>query len=243
MVEYWDGTLSSAEFYVAACAFAEQWRKFNTSLPQWSWAASPKRPWTSDHNHKVGYLSLENVRLSEEDYKEGDEKEERVNEYEDEAVDAAAAVVHRNGGLGVHCYDFHAVYSASYRVPVLYFRAYCNDGQPLQLDEIEKDIPVNSAQLLTKSKWTFMTQAEHPELNRPWYTLHPCGTSEWMKLLLSNDILIAQGRIPVEKKYFISWFSVVGQKHEIQLMENGGGRGLREVDYKQFDSGVARVFV
>ncbi|KAL3648089.1 hypothetical protein CASFOL_009057 [Castilleja foliolosa] len=31
--------------------------------------------------------------------------------------------------------------------------------------------------------------------------------------------------------------------HGIQLMENGGGRGLREVDYKQFDSGVAKVFV
>lgn len=36
----------------------------------------------------------------------------------------------------------------------------CNfaDGQPLCLDDIEKDIPVDSAQLLTISKWTFMTQ-------------------------------------------------------------------------------------
>ncbi|GFP91189.1 ubiquitin-like-conjugating enzyme atg10 [Phtheirospermum japonicum] len=222
MVESWDGTLSSAEFYVAACAFAEQWRKFNSSLPHWSWAPSRKRPWISNHNHQVGYLCLENVKLSEvgltEAYKEGDviEKEECVSEYEDEVVDAAA-VVHHNGGPGVHCYDFHAVYSASYRVPVLYFRAYCNDGQPLHLDEIEKDIPVNSTQLLSKSKWTFMTQEEHPELNRPWYTLHPCGTSEWMKLLLSSDVLIAQGRIPVETKYIISWFSVVGQVFGLKL--------------------------
>lgn len=45
MAESWDGTLSSSEFYVAACAFVEQWRKFNSSLPQWSWVPSTKRPW------------------------------------------------------------------------------------------------------------------------------------------------------------------------------------------------------
>ncbi|KAI3450143.1 hypothetical protein Pfo_006808 [Paulownia fortunei] len=229
MLESWDGTLSSTEFYVAACAFAEQWRKFNSSLPQWSWVPSPKRPWIS-HDNQVGYLSVENVilpGLSEEDDHKGDqiEKEECSSEYEDEVVDTAV-VVH-NDGHGAHCYDFHAVYSASYRVPVLYFRAYCNDGQPLLLDDIEKDIPVNSAELLTKSKWTFMTQEEHPELKRPWYTLHPCGTSEWMKLLLSSDASVAQGGIPVEK-YMVSWFSVVGQvfglKVPFEMLNLGGAQ-------------------
>ncbi|KAK6163936.1 hypothetical protein DH2020_000800 [Rehmannia glutinosa] len=218
MVESWDGTLSSTEFYVAACAFAKQWRKFNRSLPQWSWVTCPKRPWIS-HDNQVGYLSVENVilpRLSEEADQKGDiiEKEECVSEYEDEVVDTAV-VVH-NGGPGVHRYDFHAVYSASYRVPVLYFLQFRANGQPLLLDEIEKDIPVHSAELLTRSKWTFMTQEEHPELNRPWYTLHPCGTSEWMKLLLSTDASAAQSGIPVEK-YMISWFSVVGQVFGLKL--------------------------
>lgn len=32
------------------------------------------------------------------------------------------------------------------------------DGQPLALDEIEKNMPVNSAKLLKESKWTFITQ-------------------------------------------------------------------------------------
>ncbi|KAL6576305.1 E2-like conjugating enzyme atg10 [Orobanche hederae] len=163
---------------------------------------------------KVGYLSLENVilsRLSEEYQRKGDiEKQECVREYEDEIVDTAVLV--HNDGRGVHHYDFHAVYSTSYRVPVLYFRAFCNDGQPLGLDDIKKDMPVNSAELIARSKWTFITQEEHPDLSRPWYTLHPCGTSEWMKLLLSTDeSSIAQGRIPVEK-FMISWFSVVGQQ-------------------------------
>lgn len=219
MVESWDGTLSSTEFYVAASTFSEHWRKFNSSLPQWAWIPSLKRPWVS-HNHQVGYLSLENLILpksSEGAHRNCDlvEKEECCSEYEDDVVDTAAVVL--NDGSGGHRYDLHAVYSASYRVPVLYFRAYRNDGQPLLLDVIEKDIPIDSAQMLTRAKWTFITQEEHPELGRPWYTLHPCGTSEWMKLLLSSDgASVAQGRIPVEK-YLVSWFSVVGQVFGIKL--------------------------
>ncbi|EYU46072.1 hypothetical protein MIMGU_mgv1a014568mg [Erythranthe guttata] len=175
MAESWDGTLSSTEFYVAASAFAQQWRKFNSSLPHWSWLPSPNRPPWIFHDNQV-----------------------------------------QRDGRGEHRYDFHVVYSASYRVPVLYFRAYCNDGQPLSLDDIEKDIPVNSAELITRSKWTFMTQQEHPILDRPWYTLHPCGTSEWMKLLINSDASIAQNPVTVEK-YMVSWFSVVGQVFGLKI--------------------------
>lgn len=32
------------------------------------------------------------------------------------------------------------------------------DGQPLVLDDIEKDLPANSSKILTESKWTFITQ-------------------------------------------------------------------------------------
>ncbi|KAL9169380.1 hypothetical protein ABFS82_04G075900 [Erythranthe guttata] len=220
MAESWDGTLSSTEFYVAASAFAQQWRKFNSSLPHWSWLPSPNRPPWIFHDNQVGYLCVERVilpRLSEESSNKDDdqiEKEDCNSEYEDEFVDTAVLV--QRDGRGEHRYDFHVVYSASYRVPVLYFRAYCNDGQPLSLDDIEKDIPVNSAELITRSKWTFMTQQEHPILDRPWYTLHPCGTSEWMKLLINSDASIAQNPVTVEK-YMVSWFSVVGQVFGLKI--------------------------
>ncbi|XP_074327100.1 uncharacterized protein LOC141665041 isoform X2 [Apium graveolens] len=36
--------------------------------------------------------------------------------------------------------------------------AFRDDGQPLMLDDIEKDLPANSSKLLTESKWTFITQ-------------------------------------------------------------------------------------
>ncbi|KAJ9697537.1 hypothetical protein PVL29_009385 [Vitis rotundifolia] len=111
----------------------------------------------------------------------------------------------------VRYFDFHIVYSASYRVPVLYFRTYSSDGQPLLLEDIEKELPGKSTNVLMESKWTFITQEEHPYLNRPWYKLHPCGTSEWMKLLFLTDpsLGVSQG-VPVEL-YLSSWISMVGQ--------------------------------
>lgn len=106
-----------------------------------------------------------------------------------------------------HHYDFHVIYSSSFKVPVLYFRAYCSDGEPLAIEDLEKDFPAYTAQELAVSKWTFITWEEHPYLNRPWYTLHPCGTSDWMKLLFSNEPS-SQGGVAIEK-YVTSWFSVV----------------------------------
>ncbi|KAJ0539521.1 hypothetical protein HanHA300_Chr08g0287291 [Helianthus annuus] len=97
----------------------------------------------------------------------------------------------------------------------------CVDGQLLNQDEIEKNLPTESAKVLTESKWTFITQQvnsylpqEHPYLNRPWYTLHPCGTSEWMKLLLAGENSTAENRV---EQYLISWFSVVGQVFGLKL--------------------------
>ncbi|XP_073143594.1 ubiquitin-like-conjugating enzyme ATG10 [Henckelia pumila] len=207
-MESGDGTLSATEFRVAACAFSELWKRFNSSCPQWSWIPSPKRSWVHDHNTE-GYLSLENM-IPPRLFQKYDvmEEEDGSSAEEDDFIDTAKLV--RNHDPEVHHYNFHIVYSLSYRVPVLYFHAYCSDGQPLALEDIEKDIPVNSAQLLTKSKWTFLTQEEHPILNRPWYTLHPCGTMEWMKLLLGNKTCIDKDGLPVDK-YLVSWFSVVGQ--------------------------------
>ncbi|KAK2649536.1 hypothetical protein Ddye_017025 [Dipteronia dyeriana] len=160
-----------------------------------------------------GYLSLENIcllSLTEEDHDEGSREgaEETGCSKEEEPIDTATLV--QSFGREVHFYDFHIVYSASYRVPVLYFRAYCSGGQPLALDEIEKDLPACSSKVLLASKWTFITLEEHPYLNRPWYKLHPCGTSEWVKLLFLGDSALAQYGV-ASRQYLVSWFSVVGQ--------------------------------
>ncbi|KAJ0043598.1 hypothetical protein Pint_19173 [Pistacia integerrima] len=69
---------------------------------------------------------------------------------------------------------------------------------------------------------------EHPYLNRPWYKLHLCGTSEWMKLLfLSNAAPDKHGE--AVEQYLVSWFSVVGQEVCLRIpfeMLNDSNRAL-----------------
>ncbi|KAK8937123.1 hypothetical protein KSP39_PZI012553 [Platanthera zijinensis] len=217
-----DGTLSADEFYIAANTLCEKWKSANTGLPDWTWMPCKRMPSGASYNDD-GYLSLESI------YHIKFPKVFRAlisNVTGFPAVEAfrwwplvfiitgflllgcrafppcILLEVHVPSNV-IHAYDFHIAYSHSYRDPVLYFNGHRSDGQPLDLDEIQKDLPEYSRKLLTESKWTFITVEEHPYLHQPWYMLHPCGTSDWMKLLL-------HGR-PDAADYLISWLSVVGQ--------------------------------
>lgn len=57
-VASWDGSLSRTEFYVAAGAFAEQWNKFNSALPQCSWLPRSTLPWLSATTSQVFHFPL-----------------------------------------------------------------------------------------------------------------------------------------------------------------------------------------
>lgn len=217
----WDGTISVNDFSLSASTFSDKWKMFNPSFPPWLWTAISKHHLGPP---KVeGYLSLENVCLVKSSEKEESNisltcKAESIISRTEEPFDDATLVCPEHE---VNHYDFHIVYSPSYRVPVLYFRSYHSDGQPLPISEIEKDLPGHSAELLLESKWTFITQDEHPYLNRPWYKLHPCGTSEWMKLLFHGDTSSNKNFI---EQYLVSWFSVVGQvvglKTPLAMLDN-----------------------
>ncbi|KAI5670021.1 hypothetical protein M9H77_19874 [Catharanthus roseus] len=228
-VASWDGSLSRTEFYVAAGAFAEQWNKFNSALPQCSWLPRSTLPWLSATTSQTeGYLSVENMILPNitREFNECNDEEikEDLSFSDDDGFTDNAMLAENHSQESCH-YDFHIVYNSSYRVPVLYFRAAYSDGQPVALDDIEKNI-ASSAKALMESKWTFITQEDHPYLNRPWYTLHPCGTREWMKMLFMNEHLEAQNGDKRIAKYLVSWFSVVGQvfglKIPLQMLGNWG---------------------
>lgn len=94
------------------------------------------------------------------------------------------------------------------------------------LEEIKKDLPSQSADTLLSSKWTFITQEEHPYLNRPWFKLHPCGTNEWMKLLFLSDASLFKNEIAIER-YIAAWLSVVGQvvglRIPMEMLKDGNG--------------------
>ncbi|KFQ31863.1 Ubiquitin-like-conjugating enzyme ATG10, partial [Merops nubicus] len=102
-------------------------------------------------------------------------------------------------------YEYHVLYSISYQVPVLYFRACFLDGRPLTLDEIWKSVHACYQPRLLEGPWDTITQQEHPLLGQPFFVLHPCRTNEFM-----SSILTGSQKPNRNTNYVILWLSIVG---------------------------------
>ncbi|XP_054033768.1 ubiquitin-like-conjugating enzyme ATG10 [Dryobates pubescens] len=102
-------------------------------------------------------------------------------------------------------YEYHVLYSSSYQVPVLYFRACCLDGRPLTLDEIWKSVHACYQARLLERPWDTITQQEHPLLGQPFFVLHPCQTNEFM-----SSILTSSQKDNRHTNYIVLWLSTVG---------------------------------
>eukprot|EP00111_Clytia_hemisphaerica_P018630 TCONS_00055077-protein len=79
--------------------------------------------------------------------------------------------------------EHHVVYSDNYSVPVLYFNGSYQDGRPITLQEVWNSIPEHYQHAM-RDKWSFITQQEHPYLQRPFFQVHPCHTETMLKTLL-----------------------------------------------------------
>ncbi|XP_026894740.2 ubiquitin-like-conjugating enzyme ATG10 isoform X7 [Acinonyx jubatus] len=108
-------------------------------------------------------------------------------------------------GSQVIKYEYHVLYSCSYQVPVLYFRASFLDGRPLALKDIWEGIHECYKTRLLQEPWDAITQQEHPILGQPFFVLHPCKTDEFMTPVLKNS-----QKINRSVNYITSWLSVVG---------------------------------
>ena len=65
----------------------------------------------------------------------------------------------------------------------------CSGGTPLDWDKMVGDLAEayrDHAAAGSGTRWTFITQQEHPVLRQPWYCLHPCETAALMRLLLQT---------------------------------------------------------
>nr|XP_009939456.1 PREDICTED: ubiquitin-like-conjugating enzyme ATG10 [Opisthocomus hoazin] len=102
-------------------------------------------------------------------------------------------------------YEYHVLYSNSYQVPVLYFRACFLDGRPLTLEEIWKSVHACYQARLLEGPWDTITQQEHPLLGQPFFVLHPCRTNEFMSSVLSSSRKHSR-----YTNYIILWLSTVG---------------------------------
>ncbi|XP_058512308.1 ubiquitin-like-conjugating enzyme ATG10 isoform X2 [Ochotona princeps] len=102
-------------------------------------------------------------------------------------------------------YEYHVLYSCSFQVPVLYFRASFLDGRPLTLEDIWEGVHQCYRERLLQAPWDAITQQEHPILGQPFFVLHPCKTNEFMTPVLKNP-----QKINRNINYVTTWLSVVG---------------------------------
>ena len=87
----------------------------------------------------------------------------------------------RREGTVVHVhFEYHVIYSPSYRVPVLYFTASYASGKQLPLERVWQVLsPLSSKE--DGMEWGLATQLEHPLLSCPFYHIHPCHTATAME--------------------------------------------------------------
>ena len=125
------------------------------------------------------------------------------------------------GGARCIVCDYHCVYSSSYRVPVLLFRAAYADGQPLALEATVDALQRHSdfrAQTLARAcdsasaeevshsaNFPPITAALHPSLGSPFLSLHPCQTSRVMAVVQSMAPFDGCPRLDV-----LAWLSATG---------------------------------
>ncbi|NWI53571.1 ATG10 enzyme, partial [Calyptomena viridis] len=102
-------------------------------------------------------------------------------------------------------YEYHVLYSSSYQVPVLYFRACFLDGRPLTLDEIWRSVHACYQDRLQEGLWDTVTQQEHPILGQPFFVLHPCRTNEFISAVLTGP-----RKHNRHTNYITLWLSTVG---------------------------------
>lgn len=89
--------------------------------------------------------------------------------------------------------EHHIVYSASYQVPVIYFKASFSDGSPLSHKEIFEYIIPDAYQNAVVS------QNDHPILGTPCWYIHPCDTRSLMNTMTFDPL-----------DYIKVWLSVYG---------------------------------
>ncbi|XP_007518843.1 ubiquitin-like-conjugating enzyme ATG10 [Erinaceus europaeus] len=120
-------------------------------------------------------------------------------------------------------YEYHVLYSPSYQVPVLYFRASFLDGRPVALKDIWEGVHECYKTRLLQAPWDTVTQQEHPILGQPFFVLHPCKTSEFMAPALKHS-----QKINRDVNYITSWLSVVGPVVGLSLPLSYASAGSRD---------------
>ncbi|KAJ1742452.1 hypothetical protein LPJ79_004266 [Coemansia sp. RSA 1821] len=141
------------------------------------------------------------------DEPDGDEEIDEIDEVEDpDPIEALAADVPGDTRTACGQVEYHVVYSASWRVPVLYMRVLLSDQSQVVLDiEQVTKLLVADQQMRGAIEAVEFGGAlgiqDHPVLNEPFVYLHPCHTA---------TLLRAVG-VPIDaSNYMSAWLSLTG---------------------------------
>ncbi|XP_050530345.1 ubiquitin-like-conjugating enzyme ATG10 [Daktulosphaira vitifoliae] len=109
--------------------------------------------------------------------------------------------------LDIMC-EYHVLYSPTYCCPDLYFNMWFTDGRLLSLENIWSLVNLSLKNSLIADKWNAITQKYHPMKNIPFYTLHPCKTTEIIELLSSSTNLYTND-VENSCSPLIAWLSTI----------------------------------
>ncbi|KAF0735028.1 hypothetical protein AaE_009105 [Aphanomyces astaci] len=102
-------------------------------------------------------------------------------------------------------YEFHVVYSPTYKVPLLFLRGHYVDGALVPTSVVQ----AHMSTFVTK----FISQDEHPVLGLPFYFLHPCETASCLSLLVPSATLststTSSSTAPCPLQHLLAWLTLV----------------------------------
>jgi ubiquitin-like-conjugating enzyme ATG10 len=154
------------------------------------------------------YLEGGQVRFSTKKFNEdNDIQEDQIEEIEDPASVTRTQI--SKGNPAYYVFEYHIVYSTTYRVPVLYFNAYKADSSLLTLDEVWDEL--QPTEMTEDNKWSFITQGEHPLLGIPFFFIHPCQTQQLMQQIKTMH---GEDNKP---RYLLPWLSVFAPTAGLKL--------------------------
>ena len=113
--------------------------------------------------------------------------------------------------------EYHAVYSHTYQVPVLYLTACRSNGLRLSLEEVWSLVPRAHHTRLEAARWSTLTEGEHPIVGTPFYFVHPCHTGQVMATVHDMGREVGKAGKKPSVDYLTSWLSMFGSLVGLEL--------------------------
>ncbi|CAI2339876.1 unnamed protein product [Caenorhabditis sp. 36 PRJEB53466] len=113
--------------------------------------------------------------------------------------------------------EAHILYNPTYKVPVLWFNYFENNGSPLPFSSVVRDVLKIPEQESEASIRTRISHFEHPYLGVLYFNIHPCNTSSIMKELNTDE------------SFLPPWFSVYGQQIHLPIPQFPPSESLLEM--------------